>query len=88
MNDLRLTNEMFQDWIVELRKLPPPLRYEAINKRWNHLTPKQRESIAYLFQQIEEERTKAQRARVRRSRAIGPVDKAVRRMEDYSRGNR
>jgi hypothetical protein len=84
MNDLRLTDEMFGDWIIEIRALPPLPRHEAVNKRWNHLTPKQRENIAYLFQRVEEKGTTAPIG-VRRSRAIGPVDKAQRRMEDYHR---
>ena len=87
MNDSRLTNEMFRDWIVELRAMPVHLRHEAINKRWNHLAPEQRERIV-LLQQIDERRTQPRSAGVPRPRAIGPVDKAQRLMEDYYRGSR
>lgn len=87
MSNLQLTNEMFRKWVLELRALPVRLRHEAIDKRWNDLTPGQRESIVYV-QQMDEKMNKALHVRVHRPRAIGPVDRAMRQMEDSRRSRR
>jgi type II secretory pathway component HofQ len=82
-----MTNEMFEEWIAEVMRLPEHLRNEAINRRWNELTAKQREDTVYR-QQIEAKRTQARHMKPRRPRPIGPLDRAQRLMEEQYRNSR
>jgi hypothetical protein len=82
MSNSELTNTVFQKWIAEDAELPEHLRPEAINKRWNDLSPAEREQTV-MVQQIERRKNQAKREHARRPRAIGPVDRAIQKMSKY-----
>lgn len=82
MSNSELTNTVFKKWIAEDAELPEHLRPEAINKRWNDLSPAEREQRVML-QQIERHKNQAKRERARRPRAIGPVDRTIQEMSKY-----
>lgn len=52
MSNSELTNALFQSWISEDARLPEHLRPEEISKRWNDLSPDERQQVVML-QQIE-----------------------------------
>ena len=80
-----MSNEMFSEWIANVMTLPEDLRHEAINRRGAELTAKQRESVNYLLQ-INRKQTRHMNPR--RVRPIGPVDRAMRRLEEQYRNSR
>lgn len=84
MSNSGLTDEMFEKRVTEDRALPENLRAESINDRWNRLTPEERERLV-AHQQIELLKIRAPHETVKRPRVIGPVDRAVRRMEEHYR---
>jgi hypothetical protein len=82
MSNSELPNALVQKWLAEDAELPEHLRPEEINKRWDDLSPAEREQTA-MRQQIERRKNQAKREHARRPRAIGPVDRAIRTMSKY-----
>ena len=82
MSNSELTNGVFQKWMAEDAELPEDLRPEAINKRWNALSPTEREQIV-MRQQLQRRKNQAKQEHARRPRAIGPVDRAIQKMSKY-----
>lgn len=81
MSDSDEMNPVFRNWIAEDAELPKHLRPEEINKQWNDLSPDERRQRVTL-QEIERRKIREKRQRAHRPRAIGPVDRAIRRMSE------
>lgn len=72
------------EWRAIDAELPIDLRPEVIAKESD---PQKREQLVMRLQ-IEQRRIKARRDRTRRPRAIGPVDRAMRRVQEHYRDSR
>lgn len=73
-----------KEWRAIDAELPDDLRPDVIAKESD---PQKLEQLV-LRLQIEQRKIRARRDRTRKPRAIGPVDRAVRRMEEHYRKSR